>query len=226
MLTRRRCAWQRLSGEPSGEQSRLVPCTSDRSAATPCSSRSTTPAPRARLAAWARDARRRPPTRWCRPPRTVLFDGVADPAACASLLARLGARRRCRGDLGLVEVPVTYDGPDLEFVAEQLGHRRGRGGRRAHTDDRVRRRRSAASRPGSPTSPGCPTSSRYPGWTRRVEGAGRVGGARRHLVRRLPDGVAGRLAAHRHAPTPCCGTRPATSRRCCRPGTRVRFVPR
>jgi KipI family sensor histidine kinase inhibitor len=51
---------------------------------------------------------------------TVLFDGVADPAAQAT---RLGAWEHGaappRGEL--VEVPVTYDGPDLAFVARAWG---------------------------------------------------------------------------------------------------------
>jgi KipI family sensor histidine kinase inhibitor len=51
---------------------------------------------------------------------TVLFDGVADQADLRVLLA--GWEPDAAGaDLGLVEVPVTYDGPDLGFVAEQWG---------------------------------------------------------------------------------------------------------
>jgi KipI family sensor histidine kinase inhibitor len=52
--------------------------------------------------------------------RTVLFDGVTDPAA-------LGARLRAWQPSGAlptgerVEVPVVYDGPDLAFVAEAWG---------------------------------------------------------------------------------------------------------
>ncbi|WP_028644580.1 5-oxoprolinase subunit B family protein [Nocardioides sp. URHA0020] len=52
--------------------------------------------------------------------RTVLFDGVGDPAA---LTARLDgwtpSGARPTGDL--VEIPVVYDGPDLAFVAEVWG---------------------------------------------------------------------------------------------------------
>jgi KipI family sensor histidine kinase inhibitor len=51
---------------------------------------------------------------------TVLFDGVGDPAALATRLAGWdpGAAPP-QGEL--VEVPVTYDGPDLAFVAEAWG---------------------------------------------------------------------------------------------------------
>jgi KipI family sensor histidine kinase inhibitor len=51
---------------------------------------------------------------------TVLFDGVAEPAALRDLLAEWEPGT-VAGDLGLVEIPVTYDGPDLGFVAERWG---------------------------------------------------------------------------------------------------------
>jgi KipI family sensor histidine kinase inhibitor len=51
---------------------------------------------------------------------TVLFDGVADPAGLRARLARWApGAAPPRGEL--VEVPVTYDGPDLAFVAEAWG---------------------------------------------------------------------------------------------------------
>ncbi len=52
--------------------------------------------------------------------QTVLFDGVPDVAALATLLGRWRAEAPLPpGDL--VEVPVTYDGPDLGAVAEAWG---------------------------------------------------------------------------------------------------------
>ncbi|WP_256107140.1 allophanate hydrolase subunit 1 [Streptomyces sp. ODS05-4] len=55
--------------------------------------------------------------------RTVLLDGVADPAALAALVAEweippLGAR-----EAPVVELPVRYDGADLAAVAELWGVR-------------------------------------------------------------------------------------------------------
>jgi KipI family sensor histidine kinase inhibitor len=53
--------------------------------------------------------------------RTVLVDGVADPAALAARVVawRLGAAEVPAGDL--VEVPVRYDGADLADVAAHWG---------------------------------------------------------------------------------------------------------
>jgi len=52
--------------------------------------------------------------------RTVLFDGVADPAVLAELLA--GWTPDAITERGaLVEVPVVYDGPDIEDVASRWG---------------------------------------------------------------------------------------------------------
>ena len=52
--------------------------------------------------------------------RTVLFDGVADPARLADLLA--GWQPTGTAPVGdLVEVPVVYDGDDLAFVAQTWG---------------------------------------------------------------------------------------------------------
>lgn len=51
---------------------------------------------------------------------TVLFDGVPDPDRLAEALA--GWRATDQAPAGeLVEVPVTYDGPDLDFVAASWG---------------------------------------------------------------------------------------------------------
>jgi KipI family sensor histidine kinase inhibitor len=52
--------------------------------------------------------------------RTVLFDGVADPAALTTWLRGWTPSGELP-DGGLVEVPTTYDGPDLEFVATAWG---------------------------------------------------------------------------------------------------------
>ena len=51
---------------------------------------------------------------------TVLFDGVTDPAALADRLAGW-APTGARPPGELVEVPVTYDGADLEHVARAWG---------------------------------------------------------------------------------------------------------
>ena len=52
--------------------------------------------------------------------RTVLFDGLADPARLRSALAGWSPREDV-AEGALVEVAVRYDGPDLGFVAEQWG---------------------------------------------------------------------------------------------------------
>lgn len=52
--------------------------------------------------------------------RTVLFDGLADPGALAGLLAGWSPGDSAI-EVGLVELEVRYDGPDLAFVAEQWG---------------------------------------------------------------------------------------------------------
>jgi len=53
--------------------------------------------------------------------RTVLLDGVRDPEVTMAVLRRLTATAVVRGavDGGVVEIPVTYDGPDLGDVARQ-----------------------------------------------------------------------------------------------------------
>jgi KipI family sensor histidine kinase inhibitor len=71
------------------------------------------------LAAWARD-RDVAADEVVPAAATVLFDGVAETDALCDLLGDW-APDTVAGDLGLVEIPVTYDGPDLAFVAEQWG---------------------------------------------------------------------------------------------------------
>ncbi|MFD7503498.1 allophanate hydrolase subunit 1 [Streptomyces sp. NPDC059850] len=53
--------------------------------------------------------------------RTVLLDGVADPAALAADLVSWEIPPPVRGDEEAVEVPVRYDGPDLADVAGLWG---------------------------------------------------------------------------------------------------------
>ena len=55
--------------------------------------------------------------------RTVLLDGVRDVDAATALLGRLAPAEDARVSAGddIVEIPVTYDGPDLAEVAEQWG---------------------------------------------------------------------------------------------------------
>ncbi len=69
------------------------------------------------LAAWARE---RALARDVVPgAETVLFDGVADPDGLADAVA--GWRRAETVPGARIEVPVTYDGPDLETVAGHWG---------------------------------------------------------------------------------------------------------
>jgi KipI family sensor histidine kinase inhibitor len=49
--------------------------------------------------------------------RTVLLDGVAEPAVLAAELTRWRIRPAAAGDGPAVEIPVRYDGPDLPDVA-------------------------------------------------------------------------------------------------------------
>ncbi|WP_037854920.1 5-oxoprolinase subunit B family protein [Streptomyces sp. NRRL S-340] len=55
--------------------------------------------------------------------RTVLLDGVSDPAALARRLARWDVPARAAGTGGVAEIPVRYDGPDLADVAALWGIR-------------------------------------------------------------------------------------------------------
>jgi KipI family sensor histidine kinase inhibitor len=71
------------------------------------------------LAAWARE-QGVPAEEVVPAATTVLFDGVARPVALRERLASWqpgGAS----ADLGLIEIEVTYDGPDLGFVAAEWG---------------------------------------------------------------------------------------------------------
>ncbi len=97
--------------------------------------------------------------------RTVLFDGVADVDALGALLAAWTP------DVGsepgaLVEVPVVYDGADLEDVAARWGT--DVAGWSRGTVGSSTSRRSAASRRGSPTLPGCRRSTPCRGSTARA----------------------------------------------------------
>jgi KipI family sensor histidine kinase inhibitor len=71
------------------------------------------------LAAWARAARVEAAD-IVPGAATVLFDGVPDADRLAASLAGWTAEAEPRPGR-LVEVPVTYDGPDLEFAAEAWG---------------------------------------------------------------------------------------------------------
>ncbi|MFJ3966438.1 allophanate hydrolase subunit 1 [Streptomyces sp. NPDC090036] len=55
--------------------------------------------------------------------RTVLLDGVRDPAALGARISRWEVPPLARTDGPLVTVPVRYDGPDLAEVAERWGVR-------------------------------------------------------------------------------------------------------
>ena len=175
------------------------------------------------LAAWVRDARHRG-DEVVPAARTVLFDGVADLAALRDALAgwdpdrpepptAAWSRSRCR-----------YDGPDLAFVAEHWGIDRGRRRRRPRARSSSSPP-SAGSRPGFSYLAGLPEERAVPRLdsprARVPAGVGRPG---RHLVRRLPDGVAGRLADPRAHRRRALGRRTATEPALLPPGTRVRFV--
>ena len=127
----------------------------------------------------------------CRPRAPCSSTASPTPTRCAAALARLGAGgARPPSPATLVEVPVTYDGADLAFVAEHWG-------------DDARTRWSPAHAaieyvaafcgfaPGFAYLSGCPSERAVPRLdTPRSAGAGRVGGAGRTVVRRLPDRVA------------------------------------
>ena len=93
-----------LSVHPVGSDALLVECTDLAEA----------------MALHAEARRREVPARDVVPgARTVLFDGVADPAALADEIGswRLDAGTSVAGDL--VELPTSYDGPDLDDVAKR-----------------------------------------------------------------------------------------------------------
>jgi len=86
------------------------------------------------LASWARAASV-PATDVVPGARTVLFDGVADLPALEDLLAGWTGPEEDAATGPLVEVPVTYDGPDLADVADRWGtDAAGVADRLAHTD--------------------------------------------------------------------------------------------
>ena len=60
----------------------------------------------------------------CPAARTVLLDGLADPARLAAELPASAVPPAARRDPGDVEIPVRYDGPDLAEVAALWGCRR------------------------------------------------------------------------------------------------------
>ncbi len=54
--------------------------------------------------------------------RTVLIDGCDDPGALVSDLATWTLPDAAEADTGsLVRIPITYDGPDLDWIADHLG---------------------------------------------------------------------------------------------------------
>ena len=171
------------------------------------------------LAAWARE---RALARDVVPgAETVLFDGVADPDGLADPLAAWRPAETVPGPR--VEIPVTYDGPDLE------------NGRRAwgcDVEDVAARHRGHGVRLGLlrlraglrlPVGAG---GRRCPGWRPRAPGCPR---ARSHwpvpgaASTRWPRPAGGRSSA---TPTPSCGTPGASEPALLAPGTRVRFVGR
>ena len=159
--------------------------------------------------------------------RTVLFDGVADPAAPPGVPVRLDARRGARRAASWSRCRSTYDGPDLAFVAEAVGDGTWRRPSRRHAAARVRRgvlRLRARLR--LPVR-ACRRSAPCRGWITAPPGAGRVGGAGRAAgagSTRPPRRAAGGcIGTHRRRR---CGTRRASEPALLAPGTRVRFVPR
>lgn len=85
--------------------------------------------------------------------RTVLLDGVADPARLARELLASDVPPAPAQEGDVVEIPVRYDGPDLAGVAAHWGSRSGRW--RGSTPVTSSGSPSAASRPASATSPAC-----------------------------------------------------------------------
>src|SRR5262245_40593903 len=53
--------------------------------------------------------------------RTVLLDGLTDPGAAADLVRSLTPPATVHSEHGPVEIPVSYDGPDLAAVAAHWG---------------------------------------------------------------------------------------------------------
>ncbi len=133
------------------------------------------------------------------------------PGGARRLGARRGERRPGPGrDPGELRRP----GPRLRRRA--VGDRRERG-RRGARRGRVRRGllrvRARVRLPGGAARRAVGAAAGLAA----VEGPGRRGRARGHLVGRLPDRVARRLADHRQHRRGAVGRRPARTRRCCRP---------
>ena len=105
--------------------------------------------------------------------RTVLVR-VAEPAALdevGAILAVLAPQPVAEAAARLVEIPVTYDGEDLDAVASATGlSTREVADRHATSTSRAP---SVASPPGSRTSSGSTPPSTYPGGRRRARGCRR-----------------------------------------------------
>ena len=177
--------------------------------------------------------------------------GRRAPRRCATWARSRRRRRRGRAGRrdralrrrhGPVRAARRWSRPDAD---EARRRRAGRGpGRVRRPGPRVRRRargaptRTASSRRHSEIEYVAAFCGFAPGLRLPVRAAGRARrtpagvaahrgcrpgsvGARRHLVRRLPDGVAGRLAAARPHRRRRCGTRRATEPALLAPGTRV-----
>ena len=108
----------------------------------------------------------------------------------------------------LVELPVTYDGPDLESVGRAHAGSRRRGGRRRHRATRVRGRvlrvRAGLRLPQRAAG----GAARAAAGGAAVQGAAGFGRAGRHVHRGLPAVLAGRLAADRPHRGAALGPRP------------------
>ena len=174
-------------------------------------SRSTTRPRRCRLARWARTTGLpRRGGRASRPHRAVR--GLVDPAG---LVDALGSWRPDAGapDGPLVELPVRYDGPDLAAVARSWGMTTAEAAATVHGARYVVAFCGFA--PGFAYLAGLPEELAVPrlATPRTRVPAGSVA-AGRHLVRRLPDGVAGRLAAARPDRRDAVGPARRASRPC------------
>ncbi len=160
------------------------------------------------LAAWARSsglARDAVPGA-----ETVLLDGLLEALVdLDALAARLATWEPAGSGPGPeVEVPVTYDGPDLEAVARHWG---------CDVADVVRRHQATAFEsafcgfaPGFAylTANRCGPARRAEAGDPADPGAGRVGRPGRAVVRRLPGRLARRLADHRPHRRRALGPRP------------------